>query len=209
MARNITIDSLEIEWLGHAGFRFSCGEQIVYTDPYNTSGEKADLVLITHDHYDHCDPKSLAEIAGSDTVILAPETAASKLEGNAKVIRVGDSFSEMGVLGKAIPAYNTNKQFHPKGMGIGYVFSMGGKTIYQAGDTDKIPEMQLLGQVNIAILPVGGTYTMNAEEAAAAINEMIKPEISIPMHWGSIVGSKTDAEKFRELVKVGRVEILE
>lgn len=209
MARNITIGSLQIEWLGHASFRFKCGEQVVYTDPYNVSGEKADLVLITHDHYDHCDPNSLSEIAGSDTVIIAPESAASKLQGRVNVIRADEDFGEMGVTGKAVPAYNTNKQFHPRGVGVGYIFTMGAKTIYQAGDTDIIPEMQLLGQVHIAIIPVGGTYTMNAEEAASAVNEMIKPEVSIPMHWGSIVGSRSDAEKFKELVKVGRVEILE
>jgi L-ascorbate metabolism protein UlaG (beta-lactamase superfamily) len=209
MTRNISLDGLQIEWLGHASFRFRCGQQVVYTDPYNVSGDKGDLVLVTHDHYDHCDPKSLAEVAGSDTVIIAPEAAASKIQGRVKVISAGESFDEMGVKGKAVPAYNTNKQFHPKGAGVGYVFLMGGKTVYQAGDTDRIPEMQGLGQVHVAILPVGGTYTMNAEEAASAVNEMIKPEVSIPMHWGSIVGSKSDAEKFRELVKVGRVEILE
>ena len=206
---SLLLNSLQIEWLGHASFKFKCGEQVVYTDPYNTSGEKADLVLITHDHYDHCDSNSLKSIAGSDTVILAPSSAASKLEGfRVKIIKSGDSFDEMGVTGKAVPAHNTNKQFHPKGVGLGYVFTMGGKNIYQAGDTDIIEEMRLLGQVHVAILPVGGTYTMTAEEAATAVNEIIKPEVSIPMHWGSIVGSKSDAERFRELVKVGRVEIL-
>lgn len=209
MTRNTTLGSLQIEWLGHASFRFRCGQQVVYTDPYNATGEKADLVLITHDHYDHCDPNSLSQIAGSDTVIIAPESAASRIQGRLKVIKEGDSFNEMGVTGKAVPAYNTNKNFHPRGKGLGYVFTMGGRTVYQAGDTDIIPEMSSLGKIDLAIVPVGGTYTMTAEEAAKAVNDMIRPEVSIPMHWGSIVGSKSDAEKFRELVTAGRVEILE
>ena len=149
-------------------------------------------------------------MAGSDTVVLAPQSAAAKLEGfRIKVVKEGDTFDEMGVKGKAVPAYNTSKQFHPKGSGVGYVFAMGGKNVYHAGDTDLIDEMRLLGQVHVALLPVGGTYTMNAEEAAAAVNEMIRPEVSIPMHWGSIVGSKSDAQRFKELVTIGRVKILE
>jgi L-ascorbate metabolism protein UlaG (beta-lactamase superfamily) len=204
----LLLGDIKIEWLGHDSFRFMCGELLVYTDPYNVSGGMADLILITHDHYDHLDAKSLSEVAGSDTVIIAPDAAASEIQGRVKVIKPNQPFSEMGVKGRAVHAYNIDKRFHPKGVGVGYVFSIGGQTLYQAGDTDAIPEMQALGPIDVALVPVGGTYTMTAPEAAAAVNDMIKPKLSIPMHWGSVVGSRADAEEFRKLVKVGKVEIL-
>ena len=211
MARNITINEVTIEWLGNAGFKFKLGGLVVYTDPYNVSDEKADLVMITHDHYDHCDPTSLEKIVGSDTVVLAPQAAVTRIgnHGIVKVMSAGKTFNEFGVTGKAVPAYNLNKQFHPKGVGLGYVFTIGSQTIYHAGDTDAIPEMRLLGKVDIALLPIGGTYTMDPVEAADAANSMIRSDRVIPMHWGSIVGSKVDAERFKRFVKIGRVEILE
>jgi L-ascorbate metabolism protein UlaG (beta-lactamase superfamily) len=202
------LGDLRIERLGHDSFRFRCGELVVYTDPYHVSGEKADLVLITHGHYDHLDTKSLKEVAGSDTVIIAPEAAAPGIQGRVKAIKPNQPFNEMGVKGRAVHAYNVNKRFHPKGVGVGYVFSIGGQTIYHAGDTDAIPEMQALGPIDVALVPVGGTYTMTAQEAAAVVNDVIKPRLSIPMHWGSVVGSRADAEAFKKLVKVGKVEIL-
>ena len=112
----------------------------------------------------------------------------------------------LGVIIKAVPAYNLNKEFHPKGYGVGFVIELSGKCIYHAGDTDFIPEMKNLQNIDIALLPVGGTYTMNAEQAVEAA-ELIKPKIAIPMHYGSIVGSISDAETFKELYS-GRAYIL-
>ena len=209
MEGKASLGSMNIEWLGHASFRFTASGKTVYTDPMKVSGQKADLILVTHDHFDHCDPESVKSISGKETVIIAPEAASVRLKGLGRVmaIRPGESFDAVGVRGKAVHAYNTNKKFHPKGVGVGYVFTIDGKTIYQAGDTDEIPEMKELGHIDVALVPVGGTYTMTADEAANAINTMIKPGLSIPMHWGSIVGNKADAERFRDAVS-GEVEIL-
>ena len=207
MASEISMGDVRVRWLGHSGFMFKSKDTVVYVDPYKVShGEKADLILVTHDHYDHCDPASISSLKKEGTVIVAPESCKQKLH-KIKEIRTGKIIEERGVEIRAVPAYNRNKQFHPEGSGIGYVFSMRGKRIYHAGDTDIIPEMENLGEVDVALLPVGGTYTMDAEEAAEAAGK-IDAEVTIPMHWGDVVGTRDDAEKFRKLAKV-RVEILE
>ena len=197
------IEGLSIEWLGQAGFRLKGGGKTIYIDPYNispeNSGEKADIILITHDHYDHCDSKSIDIVKKEDTIIFAPQACAEKIQ-NVRTMNPGDSVDEAGIKIVAVHAYNINKEFHPKGKGIGLILTVNNKTIYHAGDTDKIPEMKNLGNIDIAMLPVGGTYTMTAEEAAEALND-INPKIAIPMHYGSVVGSKEDAEKFKELAK--------
>lgn len=197
-----------ITWYGHATMKLS-GEKVVYIDPYEMKQENyepADIVLITHDHFDHCSPNDIKKVSKTDTVIIAPENCRTKVRGNVKVIAAGETITEQGVQIETVPAYNTNKRFHPKSAGgVGYIVTLKGKRIYQAGDTDLIPEMKQI-QADIVILPVGGTYTMIAEEAAEAANT-INPEVAIPMHYGSVVGSSKDAEKFKELTKVP-VEIL-
>lgn len=166
----------------------------VAIDPWEASGE-ADLILITHEHYDHCDPESIATIRKEDSVVIGPDSCASKVDG-LKVVKPGESLEVKGVKVEAVDAYNAN---HQKGQCLGFVVTLAGKRVYHAGDTDRIPEMKSLGTIDIAILPVGGTYTMNAEEAAAAANEDIKPKVAIPIHYGDVVGSKQDAERFREI----------
>ena len=201
MASSVTVGSVEIEWLGHAAFMLKAGGRVIYIDPFRISGgEKADLILITHDHYDHCDQGSISSLKKPDTVIVGPESCSSKVAG-IRQISAGQKLSFGDVDVRAVQAYNTNKSFHPRGSGIGFVVRIAGKTIYHAGDTDRIPEMDNLGKIDVALLPAGGTYTMNAEEAAQAANT-IKPAMAIPMHWGKIVGSKSDAERFKELCKV-------
>ncbi len=201
----VTIDGVEVVWLKHDAFWLRGGGVVVVIDPYEVSSvpEKSDLVLVTHDHFDHCDDRSVRAVAKPDAVILAPQSAANKLRGNIKVVKAGDVVQEKGVSVTVVPAYNVRsdrQRFHPKTYGgVGYLITLAGKVIYHAGDTDLIPEMETLGQVDIALLPVSGTYVMDAEEAAEAVKR-IRPTHTIPMHFGSIVGSKADAERFAQLV---------
>ncbi len=194
-----------IHWLGHASFRLE-GEVTVYIDPWKLSpnSPKADLILITHDHYDHCSPEDVAKIQKADTLIVTIPAAARKLKGEVKTVKPGDKITVKGIEVEAVPAYNTDKPFHPKAAGhVGFIVTLGGKRIYHAGDTDFIPEMKNL-KVDIALLPVSGTYVMTAEEAAKAA-DAIKPEVAIPIHYGEIVGSERDAERFKELTSVNVV----
>ena len=191
-----------IHWLGHASFRID-GEKTIYIDPWKLAkgAKKADLILITHDHYDHCSPEDVAKIAKDDTVIVTIAAAAPKLKGDVRIVKPGDSLTVAGIPIEAVPAYNVGKQFHPKEAGhVGFIVTVGGQRIYHAGDTDVIPEMDDI-QADIALLPVGGTYTMTAEEAAQATNK-IKPKVAVPMHYGTIVGSIEDAHRFRDLCQV-------
>lgn len=192
-----------VDWLGHDSFRIMASGKTIYIDPFNISGgEKADLVLITHEHYDHCSPEDIEKIVSDKTSIVCNSITAKKLGGK-KIIKIetGESVEIEGIKITAVPAYNLKKPFHPKGSGIGYLIETEGTTIYHAGDTDYIPEMnELKGRVNIALLPVSGTYVMTAEEAVQAA-EAIEPEIVIPMHYASIVGTEENAKRFAELYK--------
>ena len=201
------IDGLQLVWLGHSGFKIKSNSIVIYVDPYQIEEtEKADVLLITHDHYDHCSKEDVEKILKKDTIIVCNEASAKKLGVQAKIIDVGKTIDVMGIKITAVPAYNIGKEFHPKGYGLGFIIDIAGKRIYHAGDTDVIPEMHNMGKIDVALLPVGGTYTMNAEEAVEAA-EFIKPKIAIPMHYGSIVGSVEDAELFKELYS-GRAYVL-
>ncbi len=201
MASSMKMGGVEIEWLGHAGFRLKAEGRVVYIDPFKIGeGEKADLILITHDHYDHCDPDSINAVKKEGTVIVAAGPCVSKIP-DARAVKPGDSLSAAGTDIRAVHAYNLDKPYHPKGNGVGFLVTIAGKTIYHAGDTDRIPEMSGLGKVDVALLPVGGTYTMDSEEAAGAASD-IRPGVAVPMHWGKIVGSEKDARRFRELCRV-------
>jgi len=212
------IDGIEIRWLGHASFKIS-HTKTIYVDPFKLEGnlEAADIILITHEHFDHCSPEDIKKIAKKDTLILLTPDCLSKLsrivdEGKTFVVRPGVKINITNNLTiETIPAYNINKfrspgvPFHPKeNEWVGYIINIDGKRIYHAGDTDLTPEMKNLKGIDVALLPVGGTYTMTAEEAANAVNAF-KPEIAIPMHYASIVGSSADAERFKNLAKVNVV----
>lgn len=202
------MDINKIKWLGHAGFRLE-GEKIVYLDPWKISpgAPAADIVLITHTHYDHCSPEDVKLISKKDTVIVVPADGANKFKKPVISLKPGESKEIEGIKVEAVPAYNINKPYHPRSENwVGYIVTLDGKRIYHAGDSDAIPEMENL-KVDIAILPVGGTYTMKAEEAAEIVNKMT-PGLAIPIHFGTIVGSLADAEKFSRLAKVP-VKILE
>jgi L-ascorbate metabolism protein UlaG (beta-lactamase superfamily) len=197
----------KIRWLGHASFKIS-GEKIIYTDPWKIGAEeKADVICVTHPHHDHCSPEDVARLQKKDTVIVTTADCGPQFKGDVRIISVGQSVKIDGVTIEATPAYNLSKSFHPKANGwVGFIVEMGGSRIYQAGDTDLIQEMKHI-RADIALLPVGGTYTMTAEEAAQAA-EWIKPKVAVPMHWGDIIGSRADAEKFKRLCTC-EVRILE
>jgi len=201
--------AVSLTWVAHATFRVADGA-VVYIDPWKLQGqEQADIVLITHSHYDHCSPEDVSKIAGDETVIIGPEECASKFLANFRPAAAGSRFTVGDVEVAPVPAYNIDKQFHPRNKGwVGYLLEINGKRIYHAGDTDFIPEMKDLKDLNVdvALLPVGGTYTMDAEEAAEAAN-VIEPKIAIPMHFGTIVGGASDADRFQQLCRVP-VEVL-
>ncbi|MBI5076624.1 MAG: MBL fold metallo-hydrolase [Nitrospirae bacterium] len=194
-----------IHWLGHDTFKVS-GEKVIFTDPFKIKkAEIADIILITHEHRDHCSPDDIKKLQGPNTVIVAPADCAAKLKGSVKVIKPGDTIDVSGIRIEAVPSYNTNKQFHTKDRGwVGYIFTVSGERIYLAGDTDHIPEMASF-RADIALLPVSGTYVMTAEEAVQAALD-IKPKVAIPMHYGSIVGTVDDAKKFAEKLK-GKIAV--
>jgi len=189
-----------IQWLGHATILIR-GEKTVMVDPWKvppSAARPVDLVLVTHDHYDHCSPDDVARVSGPATQVLAPSDAAAKLGPAAQAISPGEVLAVSGVAVEAVPAYNLNKQFHPKVNGwLGYVVTLGGERIYVAGDTDRTPEMDEV-KADVAVVPVGGTYTMTAD---AAVNRM-KPLTAVPIHFGDIVGSKDDANRFAALCDV-------
>ncbi len=207
-----------IHWLGHDSFRIDA-EKTIYIDPWKLKAPSppADVVLITHEHGDHCSPDDVAKIAGPETTIVTNAASAKKLKkhkGQVQVIKPGESLSVHGIQLEAVPAYNINKfrspgtPFHPKeAQHVGFIVTTGGQRIYHAGDTDNIPEMEDF-KVDIALLPVSGTYVMTAEEAADAARR-IAPKVAIPMHYGAgVVGTLTDANRFAELYD-GEVAILE
>jgi len=203
-----------IEWLGHASFRILSEQGTVYIDPWKTSGgPRADMVLVTHSHHDHLSLDDIKRLSGPDTWVVGPPDVASKIK-RAYELRPRMSL-EFPIKGKVGPirvegyhAYNRVKQFHPMANGwLGIVVDLGGYRVYHSGDTDVIPEMGGIKDIDVALLPVGGTYTMGAEEAVKAV-ELIRPKKAIPMHWGDIVGGKADAQLFKRLCPCD-VEILE
>jgi len=198
----------KLTWLGHASFRID-GEKTVFIDPWKVGAQGiADMILISHSHYDHFSEEDVLRLRGNDTVVVTVSDVASRIDGKVEVVKPGGSVEIAGVRIEAPPAYNIDKQFHPKSNGwVGFVVGMGTERLYYAGDTDLIPEMENIRDIDVALLPVGGTYTMDAGEAARAA-ALIKPRIAVPYHWGDIVGSSRDAQRFADLYD-GRVEILQ
>ena len=191
-----------VKWLGHDGFLIEFEGKRFFIDPYKVDKvfeNSADVIFITHSHYDHLSQEDIKLLAKNDTVLVCPENGAEQLK-EYRVIKVNPGFDGevLGVKFKAVPSYNVDKKFHPKENNwVGYIVDFGGVKVYHAGDTDFIPEMKDF-KCDIALLPVSGTYVMTAEEAFEAA-KVIKPEIAVPMHYGSIVGDKNDAERFVSL----------
>ncbi len=199
--------------LSHDTFRYD-GPPVIYFDPWKLTGAspRADLILVSHEHFDHCSPEDIEKISGPATVVIAPPTAAEKLPG-ARVLRPGETMTVGTVTVEAVPAYNVNKfrspgvPFHPKAAGHnGYIVTIDGERLYHAGDTDHIAEMAGL-RCDVALLPVSGTYVMTAEEAAAAAAD-IKPGVAVPMHYGDIVGGSADVQRFKELCERAGIAVV-
>jgi L-ascorbate metabolism protein UlaG (beta-lactamase superfamily) len=196
----------ELVWLGHAGFRLRLGRKNVYIDPYRApDGPPADVLLITHDHFDHFSPEDIKRLAGEHARVIAPATVTEQIRGPALAIAPGETHELDGLEVTAVAAYNTSKvgsdgkPFHPRESGwVGYLIRAGGLRLYHSGDTDVIPEMDQAAGVDVALLPVSGTYVMTAGEAAEAARR-IEPKIAVPMHWGTVIGSRADAEEFARL----------
>ncbi len=219
----MNIKGVEIRWLGHSGFliKDSAPEGVpspkgktIYIDPYNIkeTSKKADIILLTHSHYDHCSVADIEKVVQEGTKIIATADCQSKITRfdvpiEMHVVEVGQEVDLGNIKISVLPAYNTDKHFHPQDEGwVGYLIKMNGVLIYHAGDTDVIPEMQKLtghnqsGKEFVALLPIGGRFTMSVEEAVEAA-KIIKPTLAVPMHYASIIGSEADAEEFVELCK--------
>lgn len=203
-----------LTWLGHASFKLVRGGVTIYFDPFQLKAEPrdADVILISHPHFDHLSPQDASKVAKAETTIVTVSDCVGKLQeaqvpGSLQVVKPGDKINVKGVSIEAVPAYNTNKDFHKKESGwVGFIVELDGVRIYHAGDTDFIPQMREF-KTDVALLPVSGTYVMTADEAVEAA-KAITPKVSVPMHYGSIVGTAADAKKFQALLSDQVVEIL-
>ncbi|HVP22629.1 MAG TPA: MBL fold metallo-hydrolase [Conexivisphaerales archaeon] len=215
------IGDLSVEYLQHDCFRLEAGGTVLYTDPFHIKEQerKADYITISHDHFDHLSPQDLEKVLKPSTVIIASLCCRGKLEGLGREVHFlapGETYRGGPVSVTAVAAYNTNKfrspghVFHEKSYnGAGFIIDLGGARIYHAGDTDFIEEMGSLGKVDVALLPVSGTYVMTADEAIGAARK-ISPAFAVPMHWGDIVGGRSEAEKFvRGVSTFGHAQLLE
>jgi len=211
------MDAIELvkrlHWLGHDTFRLD-GPVVIYFDPWQLQGKpaRADLILVSHEHHDHCSPDDVARLRTPDTVVLAGGSAADKLTG-ARAVKPGDKLNVKGIEIEAVRAYNVNKfrspgvPFHPRASNhVGYVVTVDGVRLYFAGDTDQIPEMADV-ECDVALLPVSGKFTMTAEEAVQAA-QLLKPDVVVPMHYGAGIGSGDDGQRFARLYG-GKVTLLE
>ncbi len=190
---------VNLKHLGHSTFKLADG-RVIYIDPFMLkSSDRADIILITHAHYDHCSREDIEKIIKPGTEIFVTPDCQSKVNhfDNVKVTLVEPNkvYSSGNIRIETVPAYNINKKFHPKANDwVGYVVTVNDKRIYHAGDTDFIPEMKSLKNIDIALLPVGGTFTMDVGEAADAANSF-KPKVLIPMHYNVVDGTSADPKK--------------
>ena len=208
---------ISLRLLGHASFQIKASGKIIYVDLKKYGkvvepSEKADIVLVTHGHADHCSPDKIMKAQKEDTVIIAPDNCSKRIRGDVRSLKPEEETTIDGIKIRAVEAYNhkrfkpSGKPWHPQGYGVGYLIKVEDKTIYHAGDTDLIPEMKKLESVDVALLPTGDKYTMdNAEAAEAAL--LIKPKVAIPMHtW------EKDPKEFKERVETNsdtKVAVLE
>jgi L-ascorbate metabolism protein UlaG (beta-lactamase superfamily) len=208
-----------LTWLGHSGFLIRAGRANVYIDPYRipAGAPPADVILVTHHHYDHFSPRDVEALSTDRTWLIAPATVAERVAGQVVSVAPGDLVEPDSVRGidvRAVAAYNTSKRnaagdpFHPREAGgVGFDLRVRGERLYHAGDTDVIPEMDEVAGVEVALLPVSGVYVMTPGEAAEAARR-IAPKVAVPMHWGEHIGTRGDAIEFARKAPV-EVRILE
>jgi L-ascorbate metabolism protein UlaG (beta-lactamase superfamily) len=211
-----TYRGVNVHWLGHDSFVLR-GSKTIIIDPFKAKGDyKADILLISHEHFDHLSEDDIRRFTGPSTIIVASKQCEEQLrqfKQEKKIVEPGQRLDLGGVRIEAVPAYNLNKfrepgkVFHPReDKKVGYVVSLDGVRFYHAGDSDATPEMKSL-DVDVALLPVSGTYVMTAEEAADAA-KAIKAKVVIPMHYGALVGTVEDATRFRDLVGAARQVVI-
>lgn len=197
----------DVEVLCHSSIKFN-KEKIIYIDPFKIkeSYNDADLIFITHEHYDHYSEDDIDKVKKPETVFIVPETLLTRLlaKGYDKnyivLVQPNKQYTVQGINVETIPAYNTNKHFHPKSNGwVGYIIEINNTKYYVAGDTDVTEENEKV-KCDVAFLPVGGTFTTDYQEAAYLANK-IKPQVAIPIHYGSIVGTNQDAINFINLLQ--------
>lgn len=200
----------EVKVLTHSSIKIA-GKKIIYFDPFEVQEEShdADLVFVTHEHHDHYSPEDIGKVANSDTWIIIPESmreCGDKMENlKCRFVCPGGIIEAEGIMINAVPAYNRLKPFHTRGKGyVGYMVTMDNVRYYVAGDTDMTPENQDI-KCDVALIPVGGKYTMDCKEAAKLVNRM-EPKLAIPIHYGTVVGSCEEGKRFAELVD-SRIEV--
>jgi L-ascorbate metabolism protein UlaG (beta-lactamase superfamily) len=200
---------LKITFFGHASLAFTCQGKVIYVDPVgNPSGTpvdyakmpKADLILVTHEHFDHLDPKAISTLRKEQTRIILTKACAGKVSGST-VMKNGDVLTVQGIKIEAVPAYNIAQKFHPKGVGNGYILNFDKTRVYVAGDTENTPEMKQLKNIDIAFLPMNLPYTMTPEMVADAA-KAFGPKILYPYHYG-----QTDPNKLVDLLKDSQTQV--
>ena len=206
-ARNGGYMTENIEVFTQNSIRITDKDRRIYIDPFQMkiSPHDADLILITHDHHDHFSPEDSEKVAGNGTVLIVPQKMKDKAGEAAAFVKKtltvepGNSYEMEGLSFETVASYNKVKPFHMKSAGwVGYILCIDGKRIYIAGDTDDTDEAEKV-KCDIALVPIGGTYTMDAKQAAKLINT-IRPVVAIPVHYGSIVGNKEDGDDFARQV---------
>jgi len=198
-------------WYRQAAYRWAGDGVTIYIDPWGiTDPDPADAVFITHAHMDHFQMDDIEKVRTDRTKFFAPRDVANELSGDVVPVKPEDKLQFGSITATAVHAYNTHPerlQHHPKSNDwVGYVFDLGGTTYYHAGDTDHVPELDALS-VDVAMVPIGGTYTMDVPEAAGLVKS-IQPQLAVPMHYGFVVGSPTDGKKFAEAADPVKVELM-
>jgi L-ascorbate metabolism protein UlaG (beta-lactamase superfamily) len=202
-----------LTWFQQAAFRWQDDERTIYIDPWGTPEDAppADVIVITHAHHDHFCIEDIARLSTSTTKLVAPRDVAAELRGDVTPVAPGESHEVGGLRLTTVPAYNTREEaldFHPKAKRwVGYVLELGGRSYYHAGDTDHAPELDGV-RSDVALVPIGGHFTMNADEAAGLVREMA-PGLAVPRHYGFVVGSASAGERFRDAAAPVPVELME